>query len=176
MKKGLTHVYTGEGKGKTTAAMGLAMRAAGNGLTVCIFQFCKNTPSGELKVLEGLKTVTIQRADCPISKFVWDMSAEERDQWQEAQQALFDDACEAACNGLVDMVILDEALGAVQGGAMDERQLSYLMQHKSASTELIITGRGATKQLMGKADYVTEMKNIHHPYETGVHARRGIEF
>ena len=176
MKKGLVHIYTGDGKGKTTCAMGLALRAAGNGLTVRIFQFCKNTPSGEIKPLTSLPTVELHRASHASQKFVWDMDAQEKAEFHQAQQALFDDACEAACDPQVDLVILDEAMAAMASGALDLSQVAYLITHKSKGCELVLTGRNAPQKLIDLADYVTEMRMIDHPYEHGVFARKGIEF
>ncbi|MDL2206410.1 cob(I)yrinic acid a,c-diamide adenosyltransferase [Eubacteriales bacterium OttesenSCG-928-N13] len=176
MKKGLIHVYTGAGKGKTTAAMGLALRAAGCGYQVKIFQFCKGRPSGELNMLQKLDRIELHRDECGSTKFSWDMNAEEKAEWIDAQQMLFDDACEAACDPDCDLVILDEALGAVHAGALQLSQLLYLMSHKYKGTELVITGRDAPEQLIQAADYVTEMRAVRHPYEQGIDARRGIEF
>ncbi|MGJ4849310.1 cob(I)yrinic acid a,c-diamide adenosyltransferase [Bacillota bacterium Meth-B3] len=182
MKKGLTHIYTGDGKGKTSCAMGMALRAAGSGLAVNIFQFCKTEPSGELKALKLLPGVTLKRAQIDTHKFAWDMDAEEKARWSEAQQALFDEACEAseaseASEGaLCGLVILDEVLGAVREGAIDEAQLSYLIGHKHKGVELVLTGRNASPALIAKADYVTEMRMVKHPYTEGIPARRGIEY
>lgn len=176
MTKGLTHVYTGEGKGKTTAAMGLALRALGAGLQVRVFQFCKSQPSGEIQALSKIAPGVVRRADCDVKKFAWDMTPAEKEVWVEAQQALFDEACEAACDKDVDLVILDEALGAVSAGAIDEGQLIYLIGHKYRGTELVVTGRSAGPKLIDRADYVTEMRMIKHPYEAGVQARKGIEY
>jgi cob(I)alamin adenosyltransferase len=172
----LTHIYTGDGKGKTTAAMGLAIRAIGAGLQVRIFQFCKNQPTGEVVSLGRLAPGVLRRADCAVKKFTWDMTAEEKAVWAEAQQALFDEACDAACDKDVDMVILDEALGAVSEGAIDEGQLAYLIGHKYRGTELVITGRSAGEKLTALADYVTEMRAVRHPFAAGVPARKGIEY
>jgi cob(I)alamin adenosyltransferase len=104
------------------------------------------------------------------------MTAEEKAVWAEAQQALFDEACDAACDKDVDMVILDEALGAVSEGAIDEGQLAYLIGHKYRGTELVITGRDAGEKLTALADYVTEMRAVRHPFAAGVPARKGIEY
>ena len=174
--RGLTHVYTGEGKGKTTAAMGLALRALGAGLEVRIFQFCKGQPSGELRALSKIAPGIVKRVECDVKKFEWDMTPSEKEAWAEAQQALFDEACEAACDKDVDIVILDEALGAVSSGAIDEGQIIYLMGHKYRGTELVITGRSAGPKLVSCADYVTEMRMVKHPYQAGVQARKGIEY
>ena len=111
MTKGLTHIYTGDGKGKTTAAMGLALRALGAGLKVRIFQFCKNQPTGELTKIGKIAPGIVRRADCPVKKFVWDMTEAEKSDWSEAQQALFDEACDAACDKDVDVVVMDALIG-----------------------------------------------------------------
>lgn len=176
MKTGLNQIYTGDGKGKTTAAMGLCMRALGCGLTVRIFQFCKSSPTGELNTLNKLERVELRRADAECKKFVWDMTPEEKEQWAEAQQELFDEACEAACSPDVDLVILDEIMGAMRQGAIDAGQVLYLMKHKYRGCELVLTGRDAPPAIVEQADYVTEMKAVKHPHDHGVFARRGIEF
>lgn len=176
MTRGQTHIYTGDGKGKTTAAMGLALRALGAGLTVRIFQFCKSRPSGEVGALSKLAPGIVRCAQCDIKKFSWDMNAEEKQAWAEAQQALFDEACEAACDKNVDVVILDEALGALHGGGVELSQLAYLIGHRYKGVELVITGRDAPEKLIALADYVTEMRAIKHPHLGGLEARKGIEY
>lgn len=176
MRCGYVHIYTGEGKGKTTAAMGLALRAAGNGLTVRIFQFCKNAPSGELYSLAKLERISVERADFACAKFSWDMNEQERREWAEAHEALFDRACEAACDPQVDLVILDEALGAMHAGLVSVSELLYLIGHKNRGTELVLTGRAAPPELIAAADYVTEMTLVKHPYQQGIAARKGIEY
>ena len=156
--------------------MGLALRAIGAGLQVRIFQFCKNQPTGELVSLAKLAPGVVRRAVCDVKKFSWDMNLEEKEVWAEAQQALFDEACDAACDKDMDLVILDEALGAVNAGAINESQLAYLIGHKYRGTELVITGRDAGEKLKALADYVTEMRAVRHPYTAGVPARKGIEY
>lgn len=174
MRKGLTHIYTGDGKGKTTCAVGLCLRAAGNGLTVKFFQFCKGRPSGELKPLGSF--CEVRRADAEETGFTWEMTEEQKAAWTLKQHDLFDEACEAACSKDNDLVVLDEALGAMNAGALSEDQLCYLIGHKNPGTELVITGRGATKRLMELSDYVTEMRPVKHPMEAGIYARKGIEY
>ena len=176
MKKGLTHIYTGDGKGKTTAALGLAVRACGNGYDVKVYQFCKGVPSGELYSIRNLPHIQILRAECAGGKFASEMNEAEKTAWIDAQQALFDDACEAACDPGVDLVVLDEALGAMHGGALGLDQLKYLITHKNRGTELVLTGRAAPDALIELADYVTEMRSVKHPFEWGLDARKGIEF
>lgn len=175
MKKGLVHIYVGDGKGKTSAAMGLALRACGCGFDVSIFQFCKNTPTGELNSLRRLSHVSVQRACCELKKFVWLMTPEEKEVWADAQQTLFDAACEAACNPNVDVVVMDELLDALKFGVIDIAQIKYLITHKNKGTELVITGHTAPDALIETADYVTDMRCVKHPYQQGIDARRGIE-
>ncbi|MEF9896002.1 MAG: cob(I)yrinic acid a,c-diamide adenosyltransferase, partial [Clostridia bacterium] len=139
-------------------------------------QFFKNSPSGELKSLALFYIIQLALAYMTTYKFLWDLNTEEKAAWIEAQQALFDEACEAACSKDVDLVILDEALGALHSGALDIASISYLMDHRNPGTELVLTGRAAPDKLLAKADYVTEMRAIKHPYEDGVHARKGIEY
>lgn len=175
MKKGLIHVYTGNGKGKTTAAMGLCLRALGNGLSVAVFQFCKATPTGEHAALTKMG-VRFERAQVNIHKFPWDMDASERAQYREAQTELFELACEAACEGQYDLIVLDEIMAAQREQSLALEQLLYLLAHRNAGTELVLTGRDAPEKLLEAADYVTEMRAVRHPMDMGTHARKGIEF
>lgn len=175
MKKGLVHIYTGEGKGKTTAAMGLLIRAAGQNFRTIAYQFLKSSPSGELNSLDKLG-VPVKRTEKTSAKFTWDMDEAELSAYREAQQMLFDLACEDVCSGAYDMVVLDEALGAIKAEALKESELLYLIGHKHKGTELILTGRGAGAALKNAADYVTEMQPLKHPMDEGVQARRGVEY
>ena len=176
MKTGLTHIYTGDGKGKTTCAMGLALRAAGNGLSVCIFQFCKNGHTGEQRPLADLESVQFKRAASVTQKFVWNMTPDEKAAWCDAQQALFTQACIACCDENVDVVVMDEVLIALSSGAIEISQIEHLIDRKASGVELVMTGRGAPQELIDKADYVTEMRMIKHPYTQGQDARLGIEY
>lgn len=175
METGLTHIYTGDGKGKTTAAYGLALRAAGNRLNVRIFSFCASHTSGENKPILLANFVRV-RCSKPFPN-IREMRPEEHAAWLEEQLALFDEACEAACDKSIDMVVLDDVLAAMHQGVMDVNTLCYLIEHKNPGTELVLTGRGAPRALIEKADYVTEMRLIKHPYQDSlITARRGIEY
>jgi cob(I)alamin adenosyltransferase len=167
-------VYTGDGKGKTTAAFGLAVRAAGRGLKVYIGQFMKGSEYGELEgaaMLGGLVTVEqfgspkcIPRRDEPHSEDV------------ELARAGLDRAREALANGDYQIVILDEINVAVYFHLIEEADLLELVDTKPPDVELICTGRYATQALLARADLVTEMKAIKHPYDTiKLNARDGIE-
>ena len=175
MENGLIHIYTGEGKGKTTAAIGLAVRAAGHGLRVGIYQLCKGADTGELHSLAKLDCVSLHRANCDIKKFIWEMSDQQRAQWRAATRTLFEKASRAAAGEGTDLVILDEVFGAMSAGAIDEGMIEQLMRTKGRGVELVLTGRNAPESLIALSDYVTEMRCVKHPYSKGIGARRGIE-
>ncbi len=171
------HIYTGEGKGKTTSAIGLAMRAAGGGYKVCIFQFLKGggEASGELGALKKLKN------DISFVRFeeVHPMFGRGKVSKASLKKRIKDD-----CNvvksrirsGRYDVVILDEIINALSEGFMSMRDIAGIIRIKPAGTELILTGRQAPQRLIDIADYVTEMKSVKHPFRHGVQARKGIEY
>lgn len=173
--RGLIHIYHGDGKGKTTAAMGLALRAAGNGLQVVIVQFLKGTSSGEIQLMREIPEITVLREN-NNPKFSFQMSEEEK---REARLVHADNLAAAeklVAAGKCDLLILDEALGALSSGLLDEGLVQRLVEEKPPALELVLTGRNPSEFLLEKADYVTEMKAQKHPYEQGIDARKGIEF
>jgi len=175
--QGLIHIYTGDGKGKTTAALGLSIRAYGRGLKVALFQFLKGTDTGELRVLSMLDDgrYRIYRNQ-EITKFVKDMSPAELQQTQASIQKLWDQAKKIGVAGDCDLLILDEIMAVVSLGLIPLEKLVKWLQHKPESLEVVLTGRNAPEELIALADYVSEIKAIKHPYEKGVTARKGIEF
>lgn len=175
MNISLTHLYTGEGKGKTTAAMGLAVRARGRDMQVRVMQFMKQRPTGEQRMMERLG-ITFERADSDCEKFVWNMTEQERAEYTRAQRELFERAQQECASGNAHMLILDEALSASRLGAFSQRELCALVRSRRPGLELVITGRGADEELMDACDYVTEMVKRRHPMDEGIAARRGIEF
>lgn len=172
MQTGYVHVYTGNGKGKTTAAVGAAVRAAGSGLRVGFFQFLKSGASGELAALAklGVEVGSPEGQD----KFLWQMTDEEKTACARRQTQLLEQAATLA--PALDVLVLDEVVCAVAEGMVPWQGLLALVQTRPAGTELILTGRGASEELVALADYVTEMRFVRHPFEKGVPARRGIEF
>ena len=161
------HIYTGNGKGKTTCAVGLAARCAGHGKKVCFYQFLKCEPSGECAALSELVEF-----HCVKEKFgfVINMTESQKKEVREKTRALFAEACNKKC----DMLVLDEILGAISCEFITEQEvLEYV---KNADCEVVLTGRDASDTLIEVADYVTEMKAVKHIYEKGVSARCGIEF
>lgn len=173
MGKGLIHLYTGDGKGKTTAAAGLAARAAGYGRRVVFTQFLKGRRSGETSSLEQLG-IRVVRSDRDFG-FVWDMDDEEKRAFRDEQMRLLEETRRIIADK-ADLLALDEALGALETGLLDEQELSRFIAQKPEGLELVLTGRNAPEWLVEKADYVTEMKKIKHPFDLGVSARKSIEY
>ena len=171
LSKGYVHIYTGDGKGKTTAALGLALRAAGAGMKVFIAQFLKGKPSSEFIPLAKLSdSITFAQygRDCLIK----DKPTEE-----DKNLAIrgLKEAREAIVSGKYDLIILDEVIVAVLFELLSLDDLLDLIKKKPAHVELVFTGRKAHPKLIEAADLVTEMKEIKHYYRQGVLARTGIE-
>lgn len=173
MKRGLLIVNTGDGKGKTTAALGLMLRAWGRGFRVCVIQFIKaETGSwGELKAAERLEIEWHKMGD----GFTWlskDMDATircARNGWELAQEKIV--------SGDYDLIVLDEFTYPLNFGWLDTAQvISWLKMHKPPELHLVITGRNAPEALIEYADLVTEMNVVKHPYDQGIKAQPGIEF
>lgn len=168
-------MHTGNGKGKTTAALGLALRAWGNGMKILILQFIKGGwKYGELKALAQLapNLVIEQMGEGFVSKAT---EAEKEQHRQAAQETLQRAAAEIA-SGRWDMVILDEINYAVKFGLVPVEAVLALAKDRPPQLHLVMTGRDASPQLIEQADLVTEMKEIKHPLKTGVKAQQGIEF
>lgn len=176
-KKGLVIVHTGEGKGKTTAALGLALRAWGDGLRVLILQFIKGAwDYGELEALEKLASLggTLRIQQCGLG-FTRREEGREKEHREAAEKALLQ-AKTAITSGSWDMVILDEINYAVKFGLISETELLELVRIRPEGLHLVLTGRDATPALVEQADLVTEMRLVKHPYQKGIKAQRGIEF
>lgn len=170
---GYTHVYTGNGKGKTSAALGLALRAAGHDLKTCIVQFMKGQHYGELdsvKLLSGL--VSIEQYGNPT--FCRFTDPPDEDDVNRARSAL-DRVRELMSSGSCDVLVADEIITAVLFKLISEEDVLEIMREKPHGIELVLTGRGATKPMIDAADLATEMKEIKHYYTNGVPARAGIE-
>ncbi len=171
---GLLHIYHGNGKGKTTAALGLALRCAGRGGRVLIAQFLKGQPSGELKTLALIPNIKILRAK-EATKFTFQMTPEELVAVKERHSALLKEIAKELQEGNIDLLILDEALGALQTGLLDKEELLDLLDTRPQETEAVLTGRDPSPQLLERADYVSEIVKRKHPFDKGVPARIGIE-
>jgi len=179
LKKGLVQIYTGDGKGKTTAAFGLALRAAGQGNKVLIYQFLKpaSLDIGERFALQlGAVRIRVEALDVP-----WDMSKSLRDEQAVTRmKAAISEALgrigETAEKRFYDVLILDEIVLCLSKGLAKLEDIKNIIERRDSAVEIVLTGRGATEELVRMADLVTEMKKIKHPFDKGISARRGIEF
>ncbi|MDA8138801.1 MAG: cob(I)yrinic acid a,c-diamide adenosyltransferase [Desulfobacteraceae bacterium] len=169
---GYVQIYTGDGKGKTTAALGVALRAAGAGLKVYVAQFMKKGHYSEIEALKQLEP-QVRAEQFGSGRFV--RGTPEAEDLTLARRG-FEAVHAALISGAYDLVIADEAVVAVAGGLLDESDLLDLIARRPPAVELILTGRGATQALMAAADLVTEMRAFKHYFENGVTARKGIEY
>lgn len=173
MELGKIHLYTGDGKGKTTAALGLAIRAAGNGIPVLLVQFQKGSNTGELDSLEKLGIQVLRNhRDYGFTK---NMTEEDRKNITiENNENLFK-ALEWI-QGKYCMLILDELMSVYNNGLIDVKIVQKMLNEPMDNVELVMTGRNADDIFVEKSDYLTEMCCRKHPYSKGVFARKGIEF
>ncbi|MBI4837694.1 MAG: cob(I)yrinic acid a,c-diamide adenosyltransferase [Nitrospirae bacterium] len=175
MSKGLIHVYTGEGQGKTTAAIGLAVRAAGRGKKVLILQFLKGrgTDSGEIIAAKKFK-IKVVRFKGQVSP-IFNPQIKPAELKKAVKKAIAFTIKEIKSKSY-DMIILDEFNNLLSGRLADMNDVRALIKEKPAGLELVFTGRKAPEGLIKIADYVTEMRMVKHPFYNGITARRGIEF
>ncbi|MBN2456777.1 MAG: cob(I)yrinic acid a,c-diamide adenosyltransferase [Sedimentisphaerales bacterium] len=179
LEKGLVQIYTGDGKGKTTAAFGLALRAAGHGNKVLIYQFLKpeSLDIGERSVLkQNSSDIFVETLDIE-----WDTSKSlaEPEQVRSAQRAIGEALAKIAQwaqQRLYDVFVLDEIIFCLSNGLAKLKDIKRIIDNRDIGVEIVLTGRGASKELISLADLVTEMKKIKHPFDKGIKARWGIEF
>jgi len=172
-KKGLVQIFTGEGKGKTSAALGVVLRALGHGLRVCIVAFMKGDyPYGEWEVLSKLPNVKIAKFGFRTFTDPANIKPEEIEQAKQALAA----AREAMLGGDYDLVVLDEVNVATAWKLVELDEVVRLIRDKPSNVELILTGRHADTKLVQLADLVTECLKIKHPYDKGITSRKGIDY
>lgn len=176
LKRGLVHIYTGEGKGKTTAAIGLSVRAAGQGVRVLIVQFFKEdmVSSGEKNFFAGSPSVEILRSNCRHPIFTGantDLAGVKR-----SVVETFERAKKRAMEGTIGLLVLDEVMSAINGGWIKVDEVLDFLDNRPPGIEVVLTGRNAPVELIKAADYVTEMLKIKHPFDEDIAARKGIEF
>lgn len=174
-KLGLIHIYTGDGKGKTTAAVGLATRALGGGLQVCYCSFHKRPEKYGYTEIDSLRKLGATIENFAKGHPHLDKSIDEEEIKREVSQAITR-LKEMLEHDHYDLLIMDEILISVRDNYLEETILLDFIDHKPISTELVLTGRGATEAVMQRADYITFCKKIKHPYDQGVCSRKGIEF
>lgn len=170
---GLVHIYCGDGKGKTTASVGLAVRAAGSGMKVIFTQFFKTGVSSEInsmRKLGNIECVVMEGAFGRISR----MTEEQKAAAKEAFNAHFDKVAELAKD--YDMVIFDEINSAVNHGMVDLEKVQNFIRENRDTHEIVLTGRNPAEGLIELADYVSEIRKVKHPFDKGIKARKGVEF
>lgn len=170
---GLIHIYCGDGKGKTTAATGLAVRAAGAGKKVVFTQFFKDGSSSEVKVLQGVENIHVMH--CKTVRGFWRrMDDIQKARASEDYTMLLTDVIAASADA--DLLVLDEIVSACNHGTVAETVVADFLRNRPENLEVVLTGRNPSESLLEQADYVTEMRKIKHPYDCGIAARKGIEF
>ncbi len=157
-KLGLIHIYTGDGKGKTTAALGLILRASGRGLHVVLGQFLKGRETGELHTL-----------------FSFQMNEQEKAEVLQSHNAFIQELASYCRQEETDLLVLDEVIGACGTHLLDESLLIDFLKHKPEHLEVVMTGRNPSPELLEQADYVSEICKRKHPFDKGIPAREGIE-
>ncbi|HHW47982.1 MAG TPA: cob(I)yrinic acid a,c-diamide adenosyltransferase [Clostridiaceae bacterium] len=172
---GLVHIYTGNGKGKTTAAIGLGIRAYGRGLKVFMAQFLKGMETGEINTIKKLEPGFTLYRGTSINKFTWEMNADEFEKAKKAQQDIFSHVLEAAQSGRWNLIIMDEIMAAISAGFINLEDVKNFIKNKPGMLEVVMTGRNAPQDLIELADYVSEIKEVKHPIKRGIPARKGIE-
>lgn len=172
---GLVHIYCGHGKGKTTCAMGLCLRAAGAGLKVVIYQFMKDGRAGERRILEKDENVTFLNEARSVS-FNFQMNEEQKQQERERYLADLAHIEDYTRHENTDVLLLDEVLYAISCGLLPEQALTDFLDHRPGKLEVILTGREPSAEVMERADYISRIAEEKHPYQKGIPARKGIEY
>lgn len=170
----MLHIYCGTGKGKTTAAVGLAVRGAGAGMKVRFVQFMKGAYTSELAVLENIPGLEIRRCDRDYG-FFKNMSERDKLDITRCHNELLDHAF-SPVHAPFGMIILDEFCSAYTHGLMDKELAKRLVTENKDNAEVILTGRDPAEEFVRAADYISEIRCLRHPYERGISARKGVEF
>lgn len=171
----MIHAYYGDGKGKSTAAAGAALRAAGNRMRVMYVQFLKTENTGERLALQSIDGINL--TSCPLElKFTYEMDDRERQQVSMMYRGIFERAVSITLSDRYDMIVLDEVFDVINEGMLSESSVFEFISNAPNNIEIITTGRKPPKRFIDAADYVTEFKKHKHPYDRGIQARKGIEY
>lgn len=172
---GCIHIYTGDGKGKTSAALGLALRAAGHQKKVLIARFLKDNHSGELEVLRQLSQIALVPNEEEFG-FVFQMNSAEKIMAKHYYTQMFHNAATTANTGLFDVLVLDEVLDACNLDMVPAELVLNFLKKKPEKLEVVLTGRNPNPEFLELADYVSDIQKKKHPFDTGIQARPGIEY
>lgn len=173
--KSCVHIYCGDGKGKTTAAIGLSVRASGCGKKVLVTRFLKTDHSGEVKVLEAIPGVTVTPCERSFGFFTR-MTEEQKKEAAVYYSQLLESTLEKAVKEEYDLLVMDEIMAVCNYGLVDEEVVRTFLENRPEGLEVVLTGRNPSKELTDLADYVSEIHKIKHPYDQGLNARKGIEY
>ncbi|MBR4874754.1 MAG: cob(I)yrinic acid a,c-diamide adenosyltransferase [Clostridia bacterium] len=172
----MLHIYTGDGKGKTTAALGLCLRASGRGRRIAFFQFLKDGNSGENFVFQKLDNFKILCFQTETKGFFWEMTEEEKTCLKKETEKGFLCAQEYLRENLCDMLVLDEISGCIKNELISEDALLRLIKAYKEKCEIVLTGREFSEDIIEISDYCSSVSDVKHPYQKGVDAKEGIEF
>lgn len=175
MKKGLVHIYTGDGKGKTTVCAGLAVRMVGSGGRVLYSFMQKGVKSSEIKLMETLRGIDVIQV-CTMTKFSYLQNAAEKAEYKRQHTEGLKKIIQLCGSGLYDMVVIDEIIGAIHEGAVPLDLVIDLINTRPEGCEIVLSGRNAPPELIAIADYVSEITMVKHPFNNGTKARKGIEY
>lgn len=175
MELGLIHIYCGDGKGKTTAAMGLGIRACGRDKKVLLTQFLKDNDTGELISIEKLGENFQVFKGTPVKKFFKFMTPEEQSQIKIEHEERFRKVTKKAIDEAFDLLIMDEIIATTNLDLVSVDEVVEFLKNKPKGLEVVLTGRGPNEKLIEFADYISEIKAVKHPYEKGIYSRMGIE-
>ena len=175
MEKGLIHIYCGDGKGKTSAATGVAVRAAGCGKQVLFARFLKNEESGELEILDRIPEIHVIHLERSYG-FYRTLTEEEQAEVRQMYEALWQDIVRRAETDVYDVLVMDEFMAAYNYGLIGHDAAFAFLREKPERLEVVLTGRDPDEDLVELADYVSEIRKVKHPFDRGIRARRGIEY
>lgn len=175
MTKGLIHIYCGDGKGKTSAATGLAVRAAGCGKKVLFARFLKNEESGELAILDKVPGIHVIHLEKSYG-FFNTLSESGKEEVRHMYGKVWSNIPEMVSGGAYDILVMDEFMAAYRYGLIPQEEALAFLQEKPESLEVVLTGRDPDRRLVDLADYVSEIRKIKHPFDRGILARKGIEY
>lgn len=173
--KSCIHIYCGDGKGKTTAAIGLSVRASGCGKKVLVTRFLKTDHSGEVKALDAIPGITVTPCERSFGFFTR-MIEEQKKEAAVYYSQLLTSTLEKAVNEEYDLLVMDEIMAVCNYGLVDEEVVRTFLENRPEGLEVVLTGRNPSKELTDLADYVSEIHKIKHPYDQGLNARKGIEY
>lgn len=174
MDTGLIHIYCGDGKGKTTAALGLTIRCAGRGGRIIFAQFLKSRDTGEIQALQRFDTIAVMRGK-GTPKFTFQMTPAELVQVKDEQTRLLHQVLARCRRETPNLLVLDEILPACSLGLLAEDEVVNFLKTKPATVEVVMTGRNPSQRFLDMSDYVSEICKRRHPFDRGIHARIGIE-